>query len=74
MSDSAGMMSMAAFADLLEEANLASLMAQRSVLDGELSEARRDNEQRSEEERRAHAAMEASAPNASTFRRSWSNS
>ena len=51
--------SRAAGADLLEEVDLASLMAQRVVLDGELSEARRVLEQRSEEASRQRVAMEA---------------
>ena len=44
---------------LLAWAELASLVAQRRVLDGELSEALRVKEQRSEEMRRARAALEA---------------
>ena len=52
-------LSRAAGADLLGEADLAGLMAQRDVLDGELSEARRDMEQLSDLARRARAAIEA---------------
>ena len=57
--DSAAGLRRAVGADLMEEADLASLTAQRRVLEGELSEARRVLEQRSEEASRQRVALEA---------------
>ena len=57
--DSAAGLRRAVGADLMEEADHASLTAQRRVLEGELSEARRVLEQRSEEASRQRVALEA---------------